>query len=133
MGLHHHHGHAHDHGHGHHHHHGKGASKRALLIAFLIITAFLVVEIVGGILTNSLALLSDAGHMVSDASALLLSLIALHVAARPPSTQKTFRAAPPGNSGCLDQRCHTGRDRPAILWEAYERLRTPPEVAKAAP
>ena len=71
MGLHHHHGHAHDHGHGHHHHHGKGASKRALLIAFLIITAFLVVEIVGGILTNSLALLSDAGHMVSDVVAIL--------------------------------------------------------------
>ncbi|NNV03525.1 cation diffusion facilitator family transporter [Brevibacillus sp. MCWH] len=131
MGLHHHHGHAHDHGHGHHHHHGKGASKRALLIAFLIITAFLVVEIVGGILTNSLALLSDAGHMVSDASALLLSLIALHVAARPPSTQKTFGLRRLEILAALTNGVTLAVISLAILWEAYERLRTPPEVASS--
>lgn len=84
MGFHH-----HDHGDGHdHHHHGKGASKKALFTSFLIITVFLIVETIGGFLTNSLALLSDAGHMLSDALALLLSLVALHFAARPPSPKK---------------------------------------------
>lgn len=87
MGLHHHHHGDDGHGH-HHHHHGKGASKRALLGSFLIITVFLVVEVIGGFLTNSLALLSDAGHMLSDASALLLSFLAMHMASRPPSAQK---------------------------------------------
>ena len=69
----HHHGHSHDHHHGHHH----TGNKKALLWSFILIATFMVVEVIGGILTNSLALLSDAGHMLSDAAALGLSFFAL--------------------------------------------------------
>ncbi|EUJ16827.1 Cobalt-zinc-cadmium resistance protein CzcD [Listeria aquatica FSL S10-1188] len=67
--------HSHDH-HGHGHHHTHSANKKALFISFILIAGFMVAEVIGGILTNSLALLSDAGHMLSDAVALGLSLLA---------------------------------------------------------
>src|SRR5699024_12878503 len=62
----------HDHGHDHTH----GANKQALFISFIVITVFMVVEAIGGFLTNSLALLSDAGHMLSDAISLGVALLA---------------------------------------------------------
>lgn len=125
MGFHH-----HDHGDGHgHHHHGKGASKRALLISFLIITVFLIVEVFGGFLTNSLALLSDAGHMLSDSSALLLSLIAMHIASRPPSAQKTFGLHRFEILAALINGVTLALISVFILWEAYQRLLDPPQVA----
>ena len=74
---HHHHGHGHDHSGGHHHHHHHTSNKKALLGAFIVITLFMIVEVIGGLWTNSLALLSDAGHMLSDAAALGLSLYAV--------------------------------------------------------
>ncbi|MED4783566.1 cation diffusion facilitator family transporter [Brevibacillus choshinensis] len=121
-------GHHHDHGHG-HHHHGRGASKQALLVSLLIISVFLIVEMIGGFLTNSLALLSDAGHMLSDASALLLSLIALHFAARPPSAQKTFGMHRFEILAALINGVTLVVISLIILWEAYQRLLNPPEVA----
>jgi cobalt-zinc-cadmium efflux system protein len=125
MGFHH-----HDHGDGHgHHHHGKGASKRALLISFLIITVFLIVEVIGGFLTNSLALLSDAGHMLSDSSALLLSLIAMHIASRPPSAKKTFGLHRFEILAALTNGVTLALISVFILWEAYQRLLDPPQVA----
>ncbi len=51
-------------------------NKKALLIAFLLTTSFMIAEVIGGFVTNSLALLSDAGHMLSDAVSLALSLLA---------------------------------------------------------
>ncbi|MDF2679272.1 MAG: czcD [Brevibacillus sp.] len=123
-------GHHHDHGHEHgHHHHGRGASKQALLVSLLIISLFLIVEIIGGFLTNSLALLSDAGHMLSDASALLLSLIALHFASRPPSAQKTFGMHRFEILAALINGVTLVVISLIILWEAYQRLLNPPEVA----
>ena len=64
--------------------------QRALAIAFGITATILVAEVVGGILTNSLALLADAGHMASDIEALGLSLTALWLASRPPSGRRTY-------------------------------------------
>ena len=102
MGMHHHdhdhHGHHHDHdhhghhhGHGHHHHHhGEQANQKALLWAFFLIAGFMIVEFIGGILTNSLALLSDAGHMLSDAASLFLSVMAMWLARRPATPTKTY-------------------------------------------
>lgn len=83
-------GHSHNHhGHdGHHHHHT--SNKKALLLAFAIITVFMIVEVIGGLMTNSLALLSDAGHMLSDAAALGLSFLALTFGAKGASASKTF-------------------------------------------
>jgi cobalt-zinc-cadmium efflux system protein len=75
--------------HDHHHHHFESSQSR-LRLAFWTQAAFFVVELVGGILSNSLALLADAGHMFSDVAALGLSLLALRWALRRPTAQKTF-------------------------------------------
>ncbi|WP_042353998.1 cation diffusion facilitator family transporter [Bacillus rubiinfantis] len=88
MGHHHHHGHAH--GHGHSHSHAHTSNKKALLSAFLLIAAFMIVEVIGGLLTNSLALLSDAGHMLSDAAALGLSFFAIRLGEKQVSQEKTY-------------------------------------------
>jgi cobalt-zinc-cadmium efflux system protein len=72
------------------HQHRFEGSLRRLHLAFWTQLAFFVVELVGGLLTNSLALLADAGHMLSDVGALGLSLLALKWTARPPTAQKTF-------------------------------------------
>ena len=59
-------------------------------LAFAVTATILLAEVVGGILTNSLALLADAGHMASDIGALGLSLGALWLASRPPSQHRTY-------------------------------------------
>lgn len=67
------------------------ASERRRLGWVLGITlAFMAVEVVGGLISGSLALLADAGHMLTDAAALALSLLAMHLARRPPSPKRTF-------------------------------------------
>ncbi|WP_057912585.1 cation diffusion facilitator family transporter [Peribacillus muralis] len=83
-----HHGHSHEHGHGHHHHHSN--NKKALLASFILISTFMVVEVIGGFLTNSLALLSDAGHMLSDAAALGLSYTAIRLGERKATSSKSY-------------------------------------------
>ncbi|MFV2028764.1 cation diffusion facilitator family transporter [Neisseria sp. S1] len=77
-------------GHTHDHHHDHHINKRVLRVSLALIVSFMLVELVGGLLTNSLALLSDAGHMFSDAAALALSLAAFHFGARAGSRSKTF-------------------------------------------
>lgn len=88
-------GHHHDHGHGHSHGHNhfeetREGNKKGLIIALIITTGIMILEFFGGLITNSLALLSDSGHMLSDASSLFLSLIAIWFASRPPSPRKTY-------------------------------------------
>ena len=97
MGHSHSHDHAHDHaahGHGHAHgahvHGGAGGNRRALAIALALTVGFAIVEAVGGWLSGSLALLSDAGHMVTDGAALGLALFADAIARRPPSRHATY-------------------------------------------
>jgi cobalt-zinc-cadmium efflux system protein len=80
-------------GHGHDHHsHGPSidADRRWLAIALALIASFMVVEVVAGIIASSLALLSDAAHMLTDASSIALALVAVQLAARPPSRRYTF-------------------------------------------
>ncbi|ADB50010.1 cation diffusion facilitator family transporter [Conexibacter woesei] len=77
-------------GHDHGHSHGAGADARALKIALALIVGFMSVEVVVGIIASSLALLSDAGHMLTDAAALALSLVAIRVAARPARGAMTY-------------------------------------------
>jgi cobalt-zinc-cadmium efflux system protein len=81
------HGHSHGHGHGHHHH---ATSTRALAWALVLTLIILVAEGVGGWLSNSLALLADAGHVLTDAGALGLSLFVAWLARQPGSPAKTF-------------------------------------------
>ncbi|NDW17600.1 cation transporter [Dysgonomonas sp. 216] len=82
---------SHNHSHnGHSHSHSHNANKKALTVSFILISLYMIVEFVGGYITNSLALLSDAGHMLSDSFALGLSLSALLFGQRAATTNKTF-------------------------------------------
>lgn len=86
-------GHNHDHASGHSHSghsHNYTANKKALTISFVLIASYMVAEFIGGFLTNSLALISDAGHMLSDAAALGLSLSALVFGAKAATPSKTY-------------------------------------------
>jgi cobalt-zinc-cadmium efflux system protein len=72
------------------HAHGRSEDKRRLAIALVITLTLLVAEVVGGILTGSLALAADGGHMASDVGALGLSLGAIWLASRPATERRTF-------------------------------------------
>jgi cobalt-zinc-cadmium efflux system protein len=76
--------------HGHAHSHEGNGDARRLSIALGLILAFMAGEIVAGILGNSLALLSDAAHMLTDAGALIVSLVVLRLAAQPAGGNRTF-------------------------------------------
>ena len=88
---------AHTHAHSHSHAHGHASAGRdrtgergRLKIVLAITGLFMLVEVVGGLLSNSLALLADAGHMFADVGALALSMVAIRLAQRPPSVRKTY-------------------------------------------
>ncbi len=81
----------HEHGGGHAgHNHGAGASTKRLAIALGLTTIFLVAELVGAFVFDSLALLSDAAHMFTDSAALAIALAAVKIGQRPPDDQRTF-------------------------------------------
>ena len=86
------HGHRHVHGHGHHDHDHdlRGASRRNLKTALILIATFMVVEVVGGVISGSLSLLADAGHMLTDAASIVLALVALHFSDLPASWERTY-------------------------------------------
>jgi cobalt-zinc-cadmium efflux system protein len=76
---------------GHHHHHGAGeGARRRLSLTLALVAAYMVAELVGGLMANSLALLADAGHMLSDAAALALALFAIWFARRPATSRHTY-------------------------------------------
>lgn len=81
-----------DHGHDHsgHSHDFRDASRRSLIFALVLITGYMVAEVIGGIASGSLALLADAGHMLTDAAAILMALVAIWIAQRPASIERTF-------------------------------------------
>ncbi len=81
---------AHNHQHGHSHAAAGETERRALAISLALIVAFMIVEVVAGILSSSLALLSDAAHMLTDAAALALSLAASRLATRPAGGSMTY-------------------------------------------
>jgi len=120
-----------DHDHTHEHAEERKATpskRRALILALLITLFFLAVELVGGLLTNSLALLADAGHMATDAAALAMALFAAWLARQPATPARSFgflRAevlAALLNAASLIIICGF------IFWEAAQRLIAPPAV-----
>ena len=119
----------HEHAHG----HGIGVKREgnasALRWAFGITTVILVAEAVGGWLTNSLALLSDAGHMLSDAASLGLSLLAIHFAKKPASASKSYGYRRLEILAALANGVALFVIAVAISWEAAHRLFAPPPVA----
>src|SRR5436305_14247252 len=72
------------------HNHTHGLARNSLRLAFFLTLIILIAELVGGLLANSLALLSDAGHVVTDIFALGLAWFATVQAERPPNARKTF-------------------------------------------
>ena len=77
-------------GHSHSHAIPGQQNERSLWLAFGLTTSFLIVEVIGGLLTGSLALLSDAAHMFTDTAALAIALAAIRVARRPADLKRTF-------------------------------------------
>ena len=75
---------------GHGHAHGAGADERRIAWAFVIISLFMLVEAAGGVIAGSLALLADAGHMLSDAAALGMSWAALRIGRRPADPKRSY-------------------------------------------
>ncbi len=117
----------HSHHHG-HQHAGRDNAMQPLAGVLALVLFYMLVEIVGGWLTNSLALLADAGHMLSDAAALGLSLFALRIARRPPAGRQTYGyhraeilAALANGAGLVAITIY-------IFVEAYERLLKPAPV-----
>ena len=133
MAAHAHHAHEHDHhGHGGHSHAPSAdADRRWLGVALALILAFLVVEVVAGVVSGSLALLSDAAHMLTDAGAIALALVAARLAARPPGGKFTF--------GLGRAEIVSAQINGAVLLvlagvigvEAIQRLFNPPEIEGA--
>ena len=119
------HRHAPDHGHAHDH---RSASRRALLAVLVLTLAFTVVEVVGGVLTGSLALLADAGHMVSDVLAIGLALVALTLAQRPSSPRRSFGFQRAEILAAFVNGLALVLVSAWIVWEAIGRLDDPPEI-----
>ena len=120
---------AHSHPHGDHNHdHGRGADRRALAITFVLTAAFTVAEVVGGLITGSLALLADAGHMLSDALSLGVALFAVWLAGRPSTPNRSFGYKRAEILAALFNGATLVAISVWIFIEAYHRFREPPEI-----
>ena len=113
----------HDHGTSNIHH------ERPLWWAFGLTAAFVVVEVAGGLITNSLALLSDAAHMGTDVIALAIALAAVRLSRRPADAKRTYGYARMEALGAMVNGGLLFVLAGYILWEAFGRFRSPPEVA----
>jgi cobalt-zinc-cadmium efflux system protein len=116
---------------GHDHAAAAAGHERPLWWAFGLTATFLVAEVVGGLLTNSLALLSDAAHMGTDVIALAVSLVAVRLGRRPPDAKRTYGYARMEALGALVNGGLLFLVAAYILWEAVGRFREPPPVASA--
>ncbi|TCM69106.1 cobalt-zinc-cadmium efflux system protein [Acinetobacter calcoaceticus] len=105
----------------------KGNTKK-LTFALFITTTFLIVEVVAGIMTQSLALLSDAAHMLTDAMALAIALVAIRVSQRPADSKRNFGYQRFEILAALFNASMLFVVAMYILYEAYQRFGNPPEV-----
>lgn len=103
-------------------------SSRRLKVALVIVLAILVAEVIGGLLSNSLALLGDAGHMLVDALALGISLFAIAIARRPATATKTYGYHRAEIMAALANGAILVLLAICIFYEAYQRFLSPPAV-----
>ena len=103
-------------------------NRRDLTITLAITATYCIVEFAGGLLTNSLSLLSDAGHMFADVGALVLSLFAIRLSQMPPTASKTFGYHRVEILAALANALVLWLIVVLIAWEAFERLRQPPPI-----
>ena len=114
----------HSHG-GHGHAHGTG---RVLRISLAVTALYIVLLVVAGVRAHSLALLSEAGHNLSDFLALLLSLVAVYLESRPPSATKTYGYRRAGVLAALVNSLSLVAVSGLIFYEAFQRLKHPEPV-----
>jgi cobalt-zinc-cadmium efflux system protein len=117
--------------HAHDHSGARSGGRKKLALTLIGTGGYLIAEVVGGILTNSLALLADAGHMLSDVAALGLSLFALWIAERPPTSTRTFGYYRAEILAALANGATLIAVSAGIFVEAWHRFRHPPDVLGA--
>jgi len=117
--------HQHDHGHSHSH----GANKKVLALSLGIITTYMIVEVIGGLLTRSLALLADAGHMLSDAVSLAIALLAFTFSGRAADYSKTYGYRRFEILAAVLNGVTLVLIALYIFYEAIERFQHPPDIA----
>lgn len=123
------HGHGHGHGHGHSHGVSADADRRWLLIALGLIVTYMAAEVTVGVLAHSLALLSDAAHMLTDAASIVLALIAIRLSKRPAQGRFTYGYK---RAEILSAQANGITLLLLAAWFVYEgvaRLVSPPEVS----
>ena len=111
-----------------HNHSAAGKNKKRLAIVLALTTAYLVAEVIGGLLTHSLALLADAGHMLTDVAGLAFALLAIRFAERPATPERTYGYYRIEILVALVNAVVLIGISLYILYEAYERFRNPPEI-----
>jgi cobalt-zinc-cadmium efflux system protein len=121
---------AHDHPHHDHPHKmsGRGSRTQSLVWTLAFVVAYTVAEVLGGLWSGSLALLADAGHMVSDAAALALTLFAIRFARKAPTAERTYGFHRAEILAALVNGVTLIAIAIFICIEAYERLQHPTEV-----
>jgi len=114
--------------HSHSHAHGRGADAGRLRLVLVLVIAYAIAEVVGGLITGSLALLADAAHMASDAAALGLALFALWFARRPSKGRHTYGFHRTEILAALANGAALVAVALLVLGEAWERFRAPVAV-----
>lgn len=117
-----------DYGHDHTHGMQREGNKKSLTIALVITFGIMIAEAVGGWTTNSLALLSDSGHMLSDTGALALSLMAVWFTSKPASPSKSYGYYRFEILAALFNGLALFAIAVVIIWQAYSRFMEPPVV-----
>jgi cobalt-zinc-cadmium efflux system protein len=121
--------HEHDHRHGPGGHtHDRETGRRRLVFVLVITAVFMVVEFAGGVIANSLALMADAGHMLSDVAALGLSVFALAFARRPPTPNKSYGYLRMEILAALANGVTLVVISLLILWHAWQRFLEPEPI-----
>lgn len=118
----------HSHGGGGGHSHGAGANKKALAVVLSFTLAYMFAEIIGGLLTGSLALLADAAHMASDNVALALALFAFWLSSRPATPNRSFGYKRGEILAALFNGVTIVAISIWIFYEAFNRFQDPPEI-----
>lgn len=125
------HGHAHEHGFGHHHSHAPASFGKAFAIGIAINSLYLVAEAVWGVLSNSLSLLADAGHNLSDVMALGAAWLAEHLSRKGPSARFTYGLRRSSILAALANALVLMLVTGGVAWEAVSRLITPDTATTA--
>lgn len=105
-----------------------GRHKSPLYIALALTLVYMVAEVIGGLITGSLALLADAAHMLTDAGGLALALFAIHFAQKPATPQKTYGYLRTEILSAMANAVVLPLLTFYILYEAYQRFLNPPEI-----